>query len=65
MLQLAHRLYSFLDEIRLTYAGKNVLLVCHGGVARSLRTYFVDMTNEEYFLYSPANATLEAYELED
>ena len=65
MLQLAHRLYSFLDEIRLTYAGKNVLLVCHGGVARSLRTYFVDMTNEEYFLYSPGNASLEAYDLAD
>ena len=63
MMDVAHRVYGLLDEVKGKYCGKNVLLVCHGGVCRVIRTYFEDMTNEEYFQYSEENATVRAYEL--
>ena len=61
MLDLACRVYRLLDEIPVKYPGKTVLLVCHGGVMRSVRTYFEDMTNEDYFSYSASNAKLTHY----
>ena len=63
MMDVAHRVYSLLEEIKVKYEGKNVLLVCHGGVCRVIRTYFEDMTNEEYFRYSEENAAVREYEL--
>ena len=62
MMQTAGRVYGLLDEIREKEAGKNVLLVSHGGVCRVIRSYFVDMTNEEYFNYTQKNGALEVYE---
>ncbi len=63
MMQVAYRTYSFIEDLKEKYAGKNVLVICHGGVCRVLRTYFVDMTNDEFFRYSMDNAGLEEYEL--
>lgn len=63
MLQLAHRLYGLLDEIRETYAGKTVLLVCHNGVCRMIHTYFERLTNEEFAEFGVPNAYLLEYEL--
>ena len=63
MMDVAYRVYSLLQEIKEKYAGKNVLLVCHGGVCRVIRTYFEDMTNEEYFHYSEGNAAVREYTL--
>lgn len=63
MMDVAHRVYGLLEEVKQKYAGKNVLLVCHGGVCRVIRTYFEDMTNEEYFAYSEENAAVREYEL--
>ena len=63
MLQLASRVYSLLEDVKRDYAGKNVLLVCHGGVCRVIRTYFEDMTNEEYVSYSEENAAVREYRL--
>lgn len=62
MMDVAARVYPLLDEVREKYAGKKVLLVCHGGVCRVLRTYFMDMTNEEYLNYFADNAALMEYE---
>ena len=62
MLDIACRIYDLLDEIPKKYPDKVVLLVCHGGVMRTIRTYFEDMTNEEYFGYSASNACLTEYE---
>lgn len=62
MMQTADGVYGLLDEIRKKDEGKNVLLVSHGGVCRVIRSYFVDMTNEEYFNYTQKNGVLEAYE---
>ena len=63
MMQVAARVYPFIDEIKQKYAHKNVLLVCHGGVCRVIKSYFEDMTNEEYSSYSPPNAFLAEYDL--
>lgn len=63
MMQVAYRTYSFIEDIKEKYPDKNVLVVCHGGVCRVLRTYFVDMTNDEFFHYAMDNAGLEEYEL--
>ncbi|MGN0977507.1 MAG: histidine phosphatase family protein [Faecousia sp.] len=63
MLGLAHRVYSLLEDVKRDYVGKNVLLVCHGGVCRVIRTYFEDMTNEEYIAYSEENAAVREYSL--
>ena len=62
-LQAAHRVYGFLDEILRKYPDENVLLVCHGGVCRIIRTYFMDMTTDEFVGYSPSNCQLEIYEI--
>ena len=63
MMDVAHRVYSLLEELREKYPGKIILLVCHGGVCRVIRTYFEDMTNEEYFHYSEENAAVREYQL--
>jgi len=63
MMDVAYRVYSLLDELKEKYADKNVLLVCHGGVCRLIRTYFEDMTNEEFFCYSEENANVREYTL--
>lgn len=63
MMDVAHRTYSLLEEIKVRYPGKTVLLACHGAVGRVIRTYFEDMTNDEFFHYSPDNAAVMEYEL--
>ena len=63
MMDMAGRLYPMLRELREKYPDRTVLLACHGGVCRVIRTFFVPMTNEEYFGYSPENCSLECYEL--
>ena len=63
-LQVAARIYAFLDEIRAKYAGKNIVIVSHGSVCRLIRSYFMDMTDEEFYQYSHRNGTIEEYEIE-
>lgn len=63
MMDVAHRIYGLLEELKEKYPNRNVLLVCHGGVCRLIRTYFEDMTNEEFFCYSEENANVREYNL--
>lgn len=63
VLQLAQRVYNVLEDVKNTYCDKTVLLVCHGGVSRMIKTYFEDMNNDEFFHYSPENAFVASYEL--
>lgn len=63
MMQVACRIYGLLDEMKEKYQGKNILIISHGGVCRIIRTYFKDMTNEEFFHYTLENGKLEEYEL--
>lgn len=63
MMQVAHRTYNLIEEVREKYKGKNVLFACHGGVCRVINTYFNDVTNEEFFTYSPENCEVLEFEL--
>ena len=63
MMDVCHRIYGLLEDIKRDHDGKNVLLVCHGGVMRLIRSYFEDMTNDEYFYFSEDNANARVYEL--
>lgn len=62
-LQVAARIYPFLDELREKYAEKRVLLVSHGSACRIIRTYFRNMTDEEFYSYSHRNGAIEEYEI--
>lgn len=62
MMQVAHRIYGILDEVKEHYKDKNVLLVSHGGVSRLIHTYFEDMTNDEFYHWQLDNAELKIYE---
>lgn len=59
MMQVAARTYALIEELGAQYPDECIALVCHGGVCRVLRTYFHDMTNEDFFLYSPENCAFE------
>lgn len=61
LLQLSHRVYSVLDDIKEKYNDKNVLVVCHGGICRVIETYFNDMTNEEYSNWFMGNCQIIEY----
>ncbi|MBQ7902579.1 MAG: histidine phosphatase family protein [Oscillospiraceae bacterium] len=63
MFQVAQRVYNLLDEVKEKYPDKNVLLVCHGGMCRIIRTYFEDLDTETFAGYSPDNASLAEYEI--
>jgi probable phosphoglycerate mutase len=60
---LAYRVYSLLYEIKEKYADKNVLLVCHNCVSRMVRSFFMNMSTEEYGDYHAPNAQLVEYEM--
>ena len=36
MMQMAYRVYGFIEDVKKNYPKKNVLIVCHGGVCRCL-----------------------------
>lgn len=55
MMRLAQRVYNLLDEIKNEPGGKTYLLVAHNGIARIVRSYFFDMTNEEFAAYGIGN----------
>ena len=62
-IQVAYRIYGLIDDLKMEYNDRNVLLISHGGVCRIINTYFRDMTNEEFFHYRLENGKLEEYEL--
>lgn len=62
MMQTAFRIYGLLNDIKVKYNDKNVMLISHGGVCRIINTYFQDMTNEEFFNYTLDNGRVEEYD---
>jgi len=64
LMQLAHRVYSALDDIIKNYSGKNVLIVSHGGVCRVIETYFNDMTTEQFANWFMDNCGLIEYSID-
>lgn len=61
MLFLAQRIYNLLDELR-QEEDKTYLLVAHNGIARVVKSYFEDMTNEEYAAYGIDNCSVLTFE---
>lgn len=61
MFDVCYRIYSLIEELKLKYPDKKILLVCHGGVCRLIRSYFEDMTTEEYVNYCEENANIREY----
>lgn len=55
MLQMAQRIYNLLDDIKNEPGGKTYLLVAHNGIARIVRSYFYETTNEAFAAYGIRN----------
>lgn len=64
-LDVVARVYPFLNEIKATRKGQNVLLVCHGGMSRVVNSYFYDMGNEEFVNFGLDNCEIARYEFKD
>ena len=60
MLHLAARIYNLLDELK--NDDKVYLLAAHNGISRVIRSYFYDMTNEEYAAYGIGNCDVLEFE---
>ena len=62
--ELFERVHSFLDEIKETYKGKNLLIVTHGGVARAIHFYFNELPKDgQIRKYIPGNCEIKEYEI--
>lgn len=61
-LQVAHRIYSCLDDLKQKYPEKNLLIVAHGSACRILRTYFVDVRNEDFYQFRLENCEIEGFD---
>ena len=62
MLDVAQRVYNFLDEAKTKYANFNhILLVCHGGTIRLINTYFKDFTNQEFADFRAENCQIQTF----
>lgn len=61
-MDLAARVYAALEDIRKNYSDRTVMIVCHGAVCRVIHSRFRDMTNDEFFTFSPENAKIAEYE---
>ncbi|NLK27512.1 MAG: histidine phosphatase family protein [Clostridiales bacterium] len=62
-LQVAQRVYNFLDEVISKYQGKNILIVAHNGILRVIHTYFNDVDNEDFASYAFGNCEIIKYEI--
>ena len=58
--QVVHRAYSLLDELKDTEL--TTILVCHGGVARVIDSYFYDMTVDRFMHFFMGNCEIKCYE---
>lgn len=58
MMRMAQRIYNLLDEIRAEADEKTYILVAHNGIARVVRSYFEDLSNEEYAAYGVKNCAV-------
>ena len=54
MFRVAQRIYNLLDDLRTD--DQTVILVAHNGIARFVKSYFQDMTNEDFAKFGIQNA---------
>lgn len=62
ILQAAHRVYGFLDEILPECAGQTVLIVSHGWTNKMIASYFRELTNEEFGSFVLPNGGYAVYQ---
>ena len=61
---LFDRVRSFLDEIKIKYKDKNILLVTHGGVARAIYFYFNEIPKDGMIeKFGSDNCGIKEYEI--
>ena len=61
MFQVAQRLYNLLDDLK-KEPDKVYLLVAHNGIARFVKYYFQDMTNEEFASFGVKNCEIRRFD---
>ncbi|MCR5732909.1 MAG: histidine phosphatase family protein [Sphaerochaetaceae bacterium] len=61
MLRLAQRIYNLLDDCRKD-SDHTYILVAHNGIARVIKSYFEDMSNEEYAAFGVPNCSVLTFE---
>lgn len=65
MLHLAQRIYNLLDDLKAESNEKTYLLVAHNGIARVIKSYFEDMSNEAYAKYGIKNCEVLKFEFDE
>lgn len=65
MMQMAHRIYGFLDALKARKDKRSVMLVSHGSACRILNTYFEDINNEAFYQWKMENTECRRYTLAD
>lgn len=63
MLHLAQRIYNVLDELK--NDDKTYMIVAHNGIARVVKSYFDEMTNDEYSAYGVPNCTVMRFDFDE
>lgn len=63
VMELSHRVFCAIDDIREKYKDKTVLVVCHGGVCRVAKMYFEDMTMDEFEHFFMENGEIIEYSI--
>ena len=63
LLKVVQRVYNFLDDIKLRYADKKVMVISHGGVCRVINSYFESLDNEDFFKFNLGNCKVLQYDL--
>ncbi len=60
-LDVAARVYPFLEKLLEESRGKNILLVTHGGICRIITSYFQDMENEDFAAFGMKNCEVRKF----
>lgn len=60
MFRVAQRIYNLLDELK--EEDRTYILVAHNGIARFVKSYFQDMSNEEFAVFGVNNAEVACFE---
>lgn len=63
LLHVAQRIYNLLDELK--EDNKTYILVGHNGLSRVIRSYFYEMTNEEFSDFSVKNCEVVEYTFDE
>ncbi|MCI1735188.1 MAG: histidine phosphatase family protein [Bacilli bacterium] len=64
-LDVAFRVFSFLDDLKKADPASNILIVTHAGISRVINSYFHDMTNEEFSQFHLDNCQVIRYDFSD